>query len=147
MHSAAVDADESWGAIGSLSVMVAALPAQEELYFAFTAARRRGRTAHVRPGLSPGVPLHRDSRTLSPKTPRSTWRPSERLNIVVQAGSRWCVTGEVMINVDDNIQTWIFANDVFVHKRVLVILARFLMYRPGKIMFINCVPLFENVYP
>ena len=47
MHSAAVDADESWGAIGSLSVMVAALPAQEELYFAFTAARRRGRTAHV----------------------------------------------------------------------------------------------------
>ena len=55
VHSAAVDADESWGAIGSLSVMVAALPAQEELYFAFTAARRRGRTAHVRPGLSPGV--------------------------------------------------------------------------------------------
>ena len=47
VHSAAVDADESWGAIGSLSVMVAALPAQEELFFAFTAARRRGRTAHV----------------------------------------------------------------------------------------------------
>ena len=35
VHSAAVDADESWGAIGSLSVMVAALPAQEELIFCF----------------------------------------------------------------------------------------------------------------
>ena len=47
VHSAAVDADESWGAIGSLSVMVAALPAQEELYFAFTAARRRGRALRM----------------------------------------------------------------------------------------------------
>ena len=49
----------------------------------------------------------------------------------------WCVTGEVMISVDENIQTWIFANEVFVHKRVLVILARFLispLYRHFKML-------------
>ena len=36
-----VDADESWGTIGSLSVMVAALPAQEELFCFHSCAQAR----------------------------------------------------------------------------------------------------------